>query len=91
MVAASILTVVNKIRHMTMVHTQALGLRSVQLHTISINRAHRTCTRQPKTHISLSPPIRMKLLLEPNLPWRTKMKSRLQLNSVLISWTSTIV
>ena len=91
MVVASIHTVVNKIRHMTMVHTQALGLRSVQLHTISINRAPRTCTRQLKTHISLSPPIRMKLLLEPNLRWRTKMKSRLQLNSALISWTSTMV
>jgi hypothetical protein len=88
---ASILTVVSKIRHMTMVHMQTLGFRSVQPHTISINRARKTCTKLQKTRISLSQLIRMKLQLEPNLRWRTKMKYRLLQNSVLISWTSTTV
>lgn len=88
---ASILTVGSKIRHMTMVLMQTLGFRWAQLHTISINRAPRTCTRPQKTRISLSPLIRMKLLLEPNSRWRTKMKYRLLPNSVLISWTSTMV
>lgn len=88
---ASILTVVSRIRHMTMVHMPALGLRSEQLHTISINRAPRTCTRPPKQHISLSPLTKMKSRLEPNLPWSTKTKYRLLPSSAPISWTSATV